>query len=440
MAEPAAEKQWKDRYRALLRDFEAKEHEWSSLEKALRAAAGKLTMAAMGQNDALDAALGTVSAKLREKASASEIDAGVSQVVRALQVHEATAHLVGPPPDPVTLFTGLIRSIGRVPGFDEVAADLLQRLAAVAPGGWPAVIESIAHEISGVVQALRKQRAELEEFLEQVTRQLTMLEGFSTWQVTTAKSRRDDSAGLERTVEAHMGGLRRDVETGDVALIKVKVQSRLDAVADALHEFRVSEERRDAENEQRAAELNQEVTRLKTRTKELVEICVAQESRLMVDSLTGVHSRYAYEQRLTEEHQRWLRHGQPLSYTIFDIDRFKLINDQLGHEAGDRLLRAVAELLTRNKRAEDFLARVGGEEFVLLLPMTPLGAAVGVANKLRAAVESATFQHKGRRELITISGGVTEFRTGDTPSAVYDRADRALYRAKEEGRNRCVAD
>jgi diguanylate cyclase len=292
-----------------------------------------------------------------------------------------------------------------------------------------------------VVKTLRGQRAELEEFLEQVTRQLALLEGFTTWHVTAAKSRRDDSASLERTFEAQMGGLRRDVEEiGDLAGIKGKVQARLDAVATALQEFRESEVRRDTENEKRTAELRKEVSQLKSRTHELAEVCAAQETRLMIDSLTGVHSRYAYEQRLAEEHARWERHGGPLSFTIFDVDGFKLINDQLGHEAGDRLLRAVAELLNRNKRAEDFVARVGGEEFVLLLPMTPLDAALDVANKLRDAIESANFQHKGKRERVTISGGVTEFRSGDSPSIVYDRADRALYRAKEEGRNRCVAD
>jgi diguanylate cyclase len=104
------------------------------------------------------------------------------------------------------------------------------------------------------------------------------------------------------------------------------------------------------------------------------------------------------------------------------------------------LLRAVAELLDRHKRNDDFLARIGGEEFVLLLPMTALDAALAVANKLRAVIEAATFHHKGRREKVTISCGVAEFGAGDTPSVVYDRADRALYRAKEEGRNRCVAD
>jgi diguanylate cyclase len=441
MADAAAEHQWKDRYRELLRDFETKEREWVSLEKALRAAAGKLTMAAMGQSTALDMALGSVADALRGKGTAAELDTGMSAVVRQLHVHDATTHNIPKLPDLPKLLGGLIRSLGRFPGFDEATAALAQRLPSVAPDGWAAFLDEVANQVGAVAQALRKQRADLEDFLEQVTRQLALLEGFTSWQVSTAKSRRDDSRGLERSVEEQIGGLHRDVEeAGDVTLIKVKVQSRLSAVANALHQFRVSEEKRDAENEQRAAELSQEVLRLKVRTSELTEICAAQETKLMLDSLTGAHSRYAYEQRLAEEHQRWQRHGQPLCYAIFDIDRFKSVNDQLGHDAGDRLLRAVVELLTRHKRSEDFLARLGGEEFALLLPMTALDASLAVANKLREAVEGATFQHKGKRERVTISCGVTEFRVGDTPSVVYDRADRALYRAKEEGRNRCVAD
>ncbi len=440
MADAAAEQQWKDRYRELLRDFETKEREWVSLEKALRAAAGKLTLAAMGQDTALDESLESLAEKLRGKGSAVELDAGVSTVIRKLHLHETTRTNMQLPDLPA-LLGGLIRSMSRIPGFDAAAASLAKGLATVPPGGWGAFLESVAREVAGVVEALRAQRAELEEFLEQVTRQLALLEGFTTWQVTAANGRRDESAGLERTVVTQIGGLRRDVEEiGDLAGIKGKVQTRLDAVAVALQEFRESETRRDSENEKRTTELRREVTELKSRTNELAELCIAQENRLMIDSLTGVHSRYAYEQRLIEEHRRWQRDGRPLSYTIIDIDRFKLINDQLGHEAGDRLLRAVAELLNRHKRTEDFLARVGGEEFVLLLPMTPRDTALEVANKLREAVESATFQHKGKREHVTISGGVTEFRSGDIPSVVYDRADRALYRAKEEGRNRCVAD
>jgi diguanylate cyclase len=185
--------------------------------------------------------------------------------------------------------------------------------------------------------------------------------------------------------------------------------------------------------------LTKEVSKLKGRTEELAKLCAEQEARLMTDSLTGAHSRYAYERRLDEEFQRWQRHSQPLSFSIWDIDLFKRINDSYGHEAGDRLLRGVADLFSRNKRAEDFLARIGGEEFVLLLPMTTLDAAHAVAEKLRAAVETAAFRHHGEPVSVTISCGITEFRAGDTPTSVYERADRALYQAKQQGRNSCVS-
>ncbi len=287
---------------------------------------------------------------------------------------------------------------------------------------------------------LEAQRHELEDFLEQVTQQLAEFEEWTRWQAGAAQSRRDDTEGLELTVQAEMVDLRREVVSSpDLAYLKTKVQSRLDNVAQQLREFRRKEDKRHAEDERRASELKNEVAKLRGRTDELVKLCTEQESRLMVDSLTGVHSRYAYERRLDEEFQRWQRHAQPLAFSIWDIDLFKRVNDSYGHDAGDRLLRGVADLFGRHKRAEDFLARIGGEEFVLLLPMTSLEAAKGVAEKLRTAVETAAFRHHGAPVAVTISCGLTEFRTGDTPAAVYERADRALYEAKAQGRNRCNA-
>jgi len=458
MAEAAVDAKWKDRYRELVRDLEDKERHWASLEAALRAAAGKLALAAMGQGKALDAALEQVVAALRSDISPPQLDASVSQLVRALQIDEtdrASAPAGGvtaagqaaaleahePPPDLAKTLAGFVAAIGRVPALAVVAGMLQRELGPrTTLADAAALLEHVANAVADVVARLQSQRADLESFLEQVTRQLGFLERWTSWQLDAAQSRRDDNLGLERTFEHEMTGLKRDVEElSDVAAIKDKVQTRLDAVADGLRSFRESEERRNAESTRHAADLQREVAQLKTRTNELAEICAAQESRLMVDALTGVHSRYAYEERITEEHQRWQRHSQPLTYTIWDIDRFKRINDQYGHEAGDRLLRAVAEIMNRHKRAEDFLARIGGEEFVLLLPMTTLDAGLVVANKLRIQIEETAFRHKGQPERITISCGVTEFRPGDTPVAVYARADEALYKAKEQGRNRCVS-
>ena len=465
MAGAAAEQKWKDRYRELVVDLETKEREWAALEKSLRAAAGKLALAAMGQGKALDAALDGIVCALRPEASPPTLDASVSQLVRALQVDHTmpatdrdteaaklapsaasrTAPSAPPSRDASAelgkMLAGFVASIARIPALAQAARDVERQMRAqVTAEDAASFLEHIASAVAEVVASLQSQRADLENFLEQVTRQLAFLERWTTWQQETAQSRREDNLGLERTFEDQMTGLKRDVEQlRDVAAIKDKVQTRLDAVADRLRSFRESEERRNAENERHAAELRREVVQLKSRTQELAEICAAQESRLMLDALTGVHSRYAYETRLTEEHQRWLRHAQPLTYTIWDIDRFKRINDQYGHEAGDRLLRKVAEILNGNKRAEDFLARIGGEEFVLLLPMTSLEAGLTVATKLRLAIEATPFKHKHQPEHITISCGLTEFRPGDTPASVYARADQALYKAKEQGRNRCIA-
>ncbi len=441
MAETAADQQWKSRYRELLRDFETQEHAWSQLEAALRAAASRIAVAAMGQSEELDAALGPLVESLRTKGAMPQLDTSSTSLVRALKVHEFAAHK-HEAPDLAKLVAGLVRSLGRVTGFAEAEAAFAERLAAgVAPNGWNAFLDDLAREIGKVVDTLRAQRSELAEFLEQLTRQLALLEAWTSWQTDAAQSRRDETLGLERTVETEMGRLLRDVDAApNLAALKGQVQSRLDAVTKSLHEFRESEERRNAASEQHSAELRQEVLRLKVRTSELTDLCAVQEQRLMFDPLTGAHSRYAYDHRMDEEQQRWQRYGQPLTYTIWDIDRFKRVNDQFGHEAGDRLLRAVAEMLSRSKRDADFLARIGGEEFVLLLPGTTLDTGMILADKLRRSIEAATFVHKGQRERVTISCGATEFRLGDTVASVYERADRALYAAKQQGRNRCIAD
>jgi diguanylate cyclase len=466
MAGVAAEAQWKDKYRELVRDYETKERDWSALEHALRAAAGKLAFAAMGQNAALDKAVESVLGALRTGLSAANLDASMSGLVRALQLPKADEAPAAPKPVPSTnsvparlapaapasapatasidiepLLRGLLAALARTPALAEVVGKLERKLdAGVVAADWAPYLRSVADSVAAVIADIQSQRRGLEEFLEQVTRQLAEFEDWTTWQQGEAKSRQADTIGLEHTVGAEMRGLHKEVEDSrDLTALKVKVQSRLDTVAHQLLAFRDSEGRRLAESERRTVELKREVTKLKGRTTELIRLCADQENRLMLDSLTGVHSRYAYEQRLEEEYQRWQRHAQPLTFSIWDVDLFKRINDTCGHDAGDRLLRGIADLLGRHKRVEDFLARIGGEEFVLLLPMTALEAAKTVTEKVRAAVEHTEFRHHGQHVPVTISCGLTEFRAGDTPTAVYERADQALYQAKMQGRNRCVS-
>ncbi len=163
----------------------------------------------------------------------------------------------------------------------------------------------------------------------------------------------------------------------------------------------------------------------------------------VTDALTRAGNRRHLDQALKLECARASRYGRPLSLIIFDVDRFKSINDQAGHRAGDHLLIELVELLRPRLRQLDVFARLGGDEFVVLLPETPSGqdpagpgGAVTIAERMRAAVAGHAFRG-GISTSITL--GVAELRPGDDPAILLERADAALYEAKREGRNRVRA-
>jgi diguanylate cyclase len=159
----------------------------------------------------------------------------------------------------------------------------------------------------------------------------------------------------------------------------------------------------------------------------------------MIDSLTQIPNRQAFEQRFEEELGRFQRFSQPTCIALWDIDLFKSVNDNFGHRAGDKVLKVVAESLASGIRSTDFLARFGGEEFVLILPGTRVEDAMRVMDTLRNGVARLGFHFRGTPVSVTISCGITQMREGDTAGDAFDRADKSLYQAKDSGRNRCVA-
>jgi diguanylate cyclase (GGDEF)-like protein len=154
------------------------------------------------------------------------------------------------------------------------------------------------------------------------------------------------------------------------------------------------------------------------------------------DSLTDLPNRRFLDRQLAALISGAGRHGRPLAAVLLDIDRFKAINDSHGHATGDAVIAGVAARLAGRLRAEDHLGRFGGEEFLVLLPDTGPEAAAGVAEDLRAAVESAPFDSPAGALGVTISGGWSVWE-GEAPHELIARADAGLYEAKNAGRN-CV--
>lgn len=152
------------------------------------------------------------------------------------------------------------------------------------------------------------------------------------------------------------------------------------------------------------------------------------------DTLTKIPNRKGFEEQLTKEIARAIRYQHTLSFVIFDIDFFKLINDQFGHKAGDIVLKKIATVARTTIREIDYLARWGGEEFVLILPCLSILEAAKVCESLRKAI---THLKTSNNITITCSFGVTEFLITDNRNSLFSRADNALYKAKKSGRN-CV--
>jgi diguanylate cyclase (GGDEF)-like protein len=161
----------------------------------------------------------------------------------------------------------------------------------------------------------------------------------------------------------------------------------------------------------------------------------------IIDALTDIHNKRYLMEFLDRELARSSRYNRPLALILFDLDRFKTINDDLGHLGGDFTLRELAACVKAGIRKEELFARYGGEEFAVVLPETTSAGALGVAERIRGLVENHPFQYEGRSYPVTISVGVagTAGEEPLTPTDLIRQADDCLFQAKRDGRNRVVA-
>jgi diguanylate cyclase len=163
----------------------------------------------------------------------------------------------------------------------------------------------------------------------------------------------------------------------------------------------------------------------------------------MTDPLTGLANRKAFDRKLREESHQARANREPVSLVMCDIDHFKRVNDTHGHQVGDQVLKLVAQTLRQCVKGQDIAARYGGEEFAVILPQTNVLGASAVAEFVRRTVESKKIVRKGSGDSlgsVTMSFGVASLGPGESAESLVERADRALYVAKQNGRNRVSTD
>ncbi len=285
--------------------------------------------------------------------------------------------------------------------------------------------------------ATSESQREFENYLQSLNERLsTMQDNLSAAHEGVAQSQ-EAARVLDDELRQHVGGLRHSVlEANDLASLKQAVRTRLDGLLATADAYQQRHSQHENQLGERLQQLVGRVTSLEQAASGLRQRLEEQRQLALIDTLTELPNRAAWDERLEVEVARWQRYGGELLLAVLDVDHFKRINDDFGHLAGDRVLKIIAGELRKRLRKTDFIARFGGEEFALLLPHTPLPEGLRLLDTLRQGIEQCPFHFKGEPVTVTLSGGLGRFAEGETLEQVFERADHALYAAKDAGRNR----
>lgn len=290
-----------------------------------------------------------------------------------------------------------------------------------------------------IKKSLVMEQAEMANFLSKLTDELAELAVKATGVSVTNQVVQKKRNLLDESVAEQVSELQnKSANATQLEPLKQLVQTHLHSISMQIQTYKQQE---NVDREMLFMELQamaEKVKEMETESLELKSKLDIAQHKATRDPLTHIPNRLAFEDRLCDEFARWKRHGQPFCMMIWDIDFFKKINDGFGHKSGDKALVVIAQLLDKQCRQTDFVARFGGEEFVMLLPNTHAEDALNVANKLRENVEKANFKASGHKISITLSCGISQILDGDSAESIFERADQALYKAKQNGRNQCV--
>ena len=288
-----------------------------------------------------------------------------------------------------------------------------------------------------VARQIDEEREYTEQFLSQLRLHLKSLEEGIVGSI-------DIEASLENVdkIQADVGGEVSGIEAAvnennDMDLLKQIIRTRTERLTAKVADYVAAEKKQLEEAKDRVDDLTRQTQVMNTEVEGLRHQLMEKQQVLALDPLTGVGNRGGLDKRMDEELARSQRIGFPLTLLLIDIDKFKYVNDTFGHKAGDKVLQTIAKLMSSRIRDTDYVARYGGDEFVILLPGTSAQDAVAVAQGFCNAVKRCGFHSRGQSVDVSLSIGIAELKEGEASDALFERADVAMYEVKNKGRNGC---
>ena len=326
-----------------------------------------------------------------------------------------------------------IRPLASTESALEKARELLS-----AGLGWTELAELLEQLSIVVIATLDNDQHEFELFLQSLNDQLSSLCNGVNGVGEMTKSILDGGEAFDKAVRHDIALFAGDIDSASSLIsLQGSVKSHLASVFGQLDQFKLERLEQQVEYEAELDVLKHQVQTLEREAARAQAEVEVQQRRSERDVLTKLPNREAYERRIAIELERARRYGSKFCLVVADVDYFKQVNDTYGHLAGDKVLKVLAKTMQHRLRLADFIARYGGEEFVILLPETDAKAALTLMNAICVQIRDCPFHFKSKPLKVTISIGIAQIAEGDDARTLFARADKAMYEAKQQGRDRC---
>jgi len=447
---------WKDQY---LRELDAAEHreqQWQQHRMLLERMLVRTSLGLKGQSGELDQLLDSVRDQVRSPSIDVEhwelLQTKIDCQLVLLEQAEFASQGSGAGPAAGSMDLGqdgerlrIARRVGQL--VEQIVSEIpisaeaekkardLQHILLYSED-WSALRKGLRDVAELVMMAIRQCRAQFDEFIQQLDDRLAVLRQSFVAHTSAQSGRLSASEALGRDLRGGITRLSQHIQSSNnLVQLKHSVTVHLDDIAQSVAQFRERESDREKALATQLEAMQQKIVTMETESELMREQVVKERRRANTDMLTQLPNRDSWHDRLQLEVERWQRYKGEMAIAIVDIDLFKRINDSYGHKAGDRVLQLLARELKKGLRSTDFIARIGGEEFVVLLPETTGIQAKQVMDGLRASVAKLPFHFSNQPVTITFSAGIASIRSGDDEDTLFERADRTLYIAKNAGRN-----
>jgi len=297
--------------------------------------------------------------------------------------------------------------------------------------------DDILAVVQGYNRVVNEERSMVADFISEIGTGLLEVERQYLDSISQTGQSQNENKKFNSLIENHMEDMKKSAQLSTtLAEFRSLVMSRIAAIRAALEEKRRCEALRQESLKEEMESLNENLQRMRKEVDQVHEKRKALEKEVLVDHLTGVANRRALRERMKNELHRFQRYGHFFSMILFDIDHFKVVNDKYGHWAGDKCLKEIIKRIKPILRETDFIARWGGDEFVVIFPGTDYESAGAVAERIRKLIQNTRFVYHKQEICLTVSVGVTQIQGCDASQEhVFNRVDKAMYKAKKKGRN-----